>query len=146
MTPEQMQQRMEQQRTDRMTKALDITAEQWKALEPKVQKVEALQREVNMLAMGGGMPFGGRGMMGGRGGPGGPNAMGPQTELSKAVEELQATLDNKDSTPEQISAKLKALRDARAQAPAELAKVRAELLQSLTPRQEAQLVLMGILQ
>jgi len=148
-TPEQMQQmqeRVQQRNAERMKKSLDLTDEQWEAMRPKVEKVQALEREAEMLAAGA-PGRGGRGP-GGFPMPGmGQTAPGtPQTELTKATQELQAALDNKDSTPEQISAKLRALRDARAQLPAELAKARAELQKGLTPRQEAQMVVMGILQ
>jgi hypothetical protein len=69
----------------------------------------------------------------------------PQSEVAKAAQELRATLDKKDATPEEIKDKVTALRNAREKAKKELETSKAALREMLTPRQEAQLVLMGIL-
>jgi Spy/CpxP family protein refolding chaperone len=58
---------------------------------------------------------------------------------------LQTTLDNKDAKPEEIKAKLTALRDARNKAKEDLTKAQADLKELLTQRQEAVLVNMGLL-
>ena len=67
----QMRQRME----DRMKQQLDVTDDQWDTLQPKIEKVQELKRELR-LGGGGGGPGGpggpgGRGPGGGQGGPGG---------------------------------------------------------------------------
>ncbi len=143
---EQMQRMM----TERLKETLEIGDEEWKVLEPRIAKVLTLSRQ------GGG--FGGMGMMmrGRRGGfgPGAqPGARGvdtqaPQQELTpveKSTQELQTVLDNKDAKPEEVKAKLTVLRDAREKARQELVKAQKELREIVSVRQEAQLVLMGLL-
>lgn len=150
--PERMQQMMEQ----RMQEQLGATAEEWKVLGPRVMKVMTLSRQAN-AGMGGGMfrmggrrggPQGDQAGPGGPGGPGGrrgPFAQGEPTAVDKASEALQTTLENTAATPDDIKAKLTALRAAKEKAKAELAAAQQDLKQVLSMRQEAQLVLMGML-
>lgn len=143
--PERMRQMMEQ----RMQEALGATDQEWKVLGPRVMKVQELSRQTG---------GGGRGMMmfgrgrGGQGGPGGnrPGGRGPDmnrelTGVEKIQEELQTILENTAATPDQIKNKLTELRQAREKAKQELAKAQQVLRQVLTLRQEATLVLMGML-
>jgi chromosome segregation ATPase len=65
--------------------------------------------------------------------------------VSKASDALQTTLENTSATPEEIKAKLTALRTAREKARQELATAQKELREVLSLRQEAQMVLMGML-
>lgn len=146
--PEQMRQMMEQ----RMQEALGATDTEWKVLGPRVMKVQELSRQVNT---------GGRGMMmfgrrrGGQGGPGGPDDQGGQrgprgmnrelTEVEKIQETLQTTLEDTSATPDTIKQQLTQLRAAKEKAKQELAKAQQDLRQVLTLRQEATLVLMGML-
>jgi hypothetical protein len=151
--PAQMQQMMEQ----RMQEQLGATAEEWKVLGPRVMKVMALNRQVNaggggMFRMGmGGRRGGAQGDQAGPGGPGGPGgrrgplAQGEPTVVDKASEALQTTLENTAATPDEIKAKLTALRAAKEKAKTELAVAQQDLKQVLSVRQEAQLVLMGML-
>jgi hypothetical protein len=148
--PAQMQQMMEQ----RMQEQLGATAEEWKVLGPRVMKVMNLNRQVNggmggMFRMGmGGRRGGPQGDQAGPGGPSGrrgPFAQGEPTEIDKASEALQTTLESTAATPDEIKAKLTALRATKEKAKAELATAQQDLRQVLTLRQEAQLVLMGML-
>jgi Spy/CpxP family protein refolding chaperone len=66
--------------------------------------------------------------------------------VAVASKALADTLDNKDAKPDEIKAKLTALRDARAKAREELTKARKDLTDLLTQRQEAVLVQFGILE
>jgi hypothetical protein len=151
MDPAQMQQMMEQ----RMQEQMGATAEEWKVLGPRVMKVMNLNRQVNsgmggMFRMGGrrGGPQGDQAGPGGPGGPGGPRgpfAQGEPTEVDKASDALQTTLENTAATPDEVKTKLTALRAAKEKAKAELATAQQDLRQVLTLRQEAQLVLMGML-
>ncbi|MCX5655807.1 MAG: hypothetical protein NTY65_14305 [Planctomycetota bacterium] len=145
--PAQMQQRMEQfrqQMSDRQKQAFGVTDEEWKVLQPKIEKVQTLARQ----SRGGGMGFmGGRG----RGGPGGSTRGGPpsdrpQSEVEKKAEALQKVLENKEAKAEEIKAALTGLREARAAAKKELEAAQKELREVLTVRQEAQCVEMGILE
>jgi len=129
--------------TDRFKEILGATDEEWTVLQPRLEKVMTL----TMQSRFGGLNIGA--LMGGgrRGGPGGPgsDATAPQTEINKAGAALQKILDNKDSGAEEIKAAMEALREARAKAGAELEKARKSLREVLTLRQEAQLVMMGLL-
>jgi len=126
---------------------LAATDEEWKALEPLIDKAMTLSREtasggMRMAVMGRrGRPGGGQG------GPGGEGAQGAQTMSATmtAATALQKTLDNKQAAPAEIKAKLTAFREAREKAKQELAKTRDSLRELVTPRQEAYLVLIGVL-
>jgi len=145
--PQQMQQRMEQMRqqmAERMKEQLGVTDEEWKVMQPLIDKVMTLSRE----ARGGGMG----GMMGGRRGgrPGGdsnaaPPSDRPQSDIQKASEALQKLLDDKDSTPEQIKAALATYREVRAKARAALEAAQKQLREICNMRQEARFVSMGLL-
>lgn len=65
--------------------------------------------------------------------------------VQQASEALQQTLEKSDSTPEDIKAKLLGFRSAREKANQELSKAQQELREVLTVRQEARLVLIGLL-
>ncbi len=149
--PQRMQQMMEQ----RMQEQLGATAEEWKVLGPRVMKVMNLSRQttgmggmrMGMMAPGGARRGGPQGDQEGPGGRGarGPFAQGEPTAVDTAGEALQTTLENTAATPDEIKTKLTALRTAKEKARAELATAQQELKQVLTLRQEAQMVLMGML-
>lgn len=135
--PAQWRQRMEEQ----MKQDLGATDDEWKVIQPKLEKVSNAQR---------GMRGGMFGMMGGRGrgGPGGDRGPGgdqPQSPVSQASSDLQKVLENKDASAEQIASKLTALREAREKAKVELAAAQKDLKEVLTARQEAVLVVRGLL-
>ena len=77
--------------------------------------------------------------------PESPEPTREPTAVEKALQELQAVLDNEEARPMEIKQKLTALRQAREKVKQELAKAQQELRGLLTARQEAQLVLMGLL-
>lgn len=143
--------RMRQIMNDRLKEALGASDAEWKVIEPRLTKVMTLNRQ----ASGGpgrgmmGMFFGGR--RGPQGGPGdrrpgerpGPQRDRELTVVEKAGEALRTTLENEAATPDDIKAKLTALRTEREKARQELATAQKELRLILTLRQEAQLVLMG---
>ena len=136
--PEQMRQR----NLERMKELLGATDEEWKVLGPRVEKVQTLSSQLR-----------GRGGMGemfvrrapGRETPEGPEATRKPTGVEKALQELRTVLDNEEAKPEEIKQKLTALREAREKVKQELAKAQKQLRELLTMRQEAQLVLMGML-
>jgi len=131
--PQQFRQRME----DRLKEQLQVNDDEWKALQPKIEKVMEAQRDAG----------GGRGMFRGgrRGGPDQANN-GPTSPVQDKARELQTVLENKDSKPEQIKSALAAYREARAAARANLTKAQDELRELLTARQESVLVMMGMLE
>jgi len=133
--------RIREMMSTRVKETLKVNDEEWKALQPKVEKVQTMSREIT----GGGMR-----MMGGRRGgntdqPAAGTAEQPQSPLVKAQADLQATLDKENATADEIKTKLTAYRQARELAKQELAKAQAELRELVTPKQEAQLVLMNLL-
>ncbi len=141
--PAQMRQRM----MDRIKENLGVTNDdEWKIIQERIEKVQEAQREA-----GGG--FGGFGMMGPRRGGQGQGGQG-QAQVrgggmfggtpNPAAEELRTALENNASN-DVIKAKLAALRESRKAAEAKLEKARQDLQKVLTQKQEAQLVLMGML-
>jgi chromosome segregation ATPase len=138
--PAQMQRMM----TERMKEPLGASDEEWKVIQPRLQKVMELNRQVN--APGRGMMFGGRGPAGGqRTRPGTGQAQREPSAVEKATEELQEALSSKTATSEQIKEKLTALRKAKEKAAKDLAAAQNELKKDLTVKQEAVLVLSGYL-
>jgi Spy/CpxP family protein refolding chaperone len=130
--PAQMRQAM----MDRIKESLGASDEDWKILQPKIEKVTTLQAQVRSGSM-----FGGR-----RGGPGGGDGGGvPTNDVDAKAQELRTVLDKKDATNDDLAQKVTALRTAREKARTEIAKAQMALRETLTPRQEAQLVLVGIL-
>lgn len=163
-------QRMQQMFMNRIKETLGVSEEGWKTLQPKLEKVMTLSRETG--SQGGRMGFG-PGGMNRRGGPGGQGgnapagapaadakgqpqggqttaaagqAQPPASETVKATQALQTALEDELTADDEIKTDLGALRDARKKAKEQLAEAQADLLKGLTPRQEAQLVLMGILE
>jgi hypothetical protein len=129
--------------TDRIKEALSPTDDEWKALQPAVEKVVAAGFDERA------------GMRGPRrnrpADDNGANAQPaqpaqPTSDVQAKAQELQTVLDNKDAKPEDIKAKLTALRAARAKAHDALLAARKELTELLTQRQEALLVEMGVLE
>lgn len=157
---QQMRERMQQMMDERMKEQLGIADDaEWKVFKPRLQKVQDLNRQLNA---GGRMSmFGGRGGFGQRGGPGGrgPGGRGqdrgpdarpgaPERELGaveKAAQQLQELLSSEAPKAADIKAKLTAYRAAKEQVKAELAKAQAELKLILSVKQEASLVLMGLM-
>jgi Spy/CpxP family protein refolding chaperone len=148
---EEFRQRM----AERLKTSLKVSNEEWAVLQPLIEKVQTKQRD----AMGGrgfGGPGGGGGRGGNGGGPGGGGnggggpggAPGGGADRPGAAERdaLRTAVENESSTPEELKAKLAALRDSRKKATAELEAAREELKKVLTVRQEAALVSAGILE
>jgi hypothetical protein len=152
---------MRQMMDQRMKEMFGATDQEWKILGPRVTKVQELSREVGGGGRGG-MMFGAMG--GRRGGPqggpqggaqGGPQAGQPggrqgmpgrqQTEVEKASEQLRTLLENTSASPDQIKNQLTVLRATKEKAKQQLAVAQQELRQVITLRQEAQCVMMGIL-
>ncbi len=175
-TAADMQQRMEEWRkraADQLRQSLGASEDEWKVLQPRIEKVQSLQRSSR-----GGMM--GRGGFSGMGGMGGPGTFGGRTRGSRgsrdantpaasttatppaptnpdgtpreltAVEKTTTALNdvmkNKDASPTQITEALTALRAARTKGQQELTQARKSLQEVVTPGQEAKLVLMGVLE
>jgi hypothetical protein len=140
--PEQMKKRFEEfrkQMSQQMQKDMGATDEEWKVLEPKIQKLT----ELSMKTRGGAM-----GSRFFRIGMGGADNEKP-TAVETASDDLKKVLDNKDATPDQVKKALATYRDARDKAKQdskqELEKAQKDLREILTQRQEAYLVTRGLL-
>ena len=163
--PEQFRQRMQ----ERLKERLAASDEEWKVIQPKIDKVMTLQRQ-STSGRGMGMLFGGgrggRGPGGGGPGGGGPGAGGPggggpggggggfgggpggpqdDSPVAQKARDLQQSIDN-NAGAEELKAKLAALREARAKAREQLTAAQGELKELLTAKQEAALVVMGLLE
>ncbi|HEX7009692.1 MAG TPA: hypothetical protein VF184_06900 [Phycisphaeraceae bacterium] len=143
--PEQMRQRFYQQ----IKEQLQSSDEEWAVIQPRLEKVWELQRQSR--GMRGMMMWRGRGEGEGRfgGPPRGREDQGPQADeppVAARTRELAELLRGQDDPqPDQIRTALDALREARQQQEQELAQARQELRELLSLRQEATLVLMGLL-
>lgn len=145
---EDMQKRM----MDMYKETLGADDESWTVIEPRLSKVMELQQSSAMGGGRGGMMrgMGGRGgMMGGQrrgGNRDGATSDAEQSAVEKATEALQTALEKPDVSSDDIKVKLAVLRKAREKDAQELAKARQSLREVLSLKQEAQLVLMGMLE
>jgi len=149
-SPEEMRQRMEefrQRMSDRMREQLGASEEEWKVLEPRIEKV----REAQRATRGGGFRAM-RGMFGGRdrGRRGDDDRRGDrpereQSQIEQKAEALQSLLDDENASPASIKAALDAYRKARTQAQQDLEAAQKSLREVCSMKQEAQFVLMGLL-
>lgn len=143
-----------QRMNERLKASLKVTDEEWAVIQPLLEKVQAKQRDAA------GSRFGGRGP-GGPGGPGGGTPGGdqgnrnqgnrdqgnrPDRAGSAESQALRTALENETSSPEELKAKLTAVRESRKKTAAELEQAREDLRKVLTLRQEATLVAMGVLE
>jgi len=148
---EEFQKRM----SERMKTSLKVTDDEWAVLQPLIEKVQAKQRESmggrfggfgRGGGPGGGGPGGGGQGGGGQGGAGGGGGDRADRGGSPESQALRTALENESTPPEELKAKLNAVRDARKRSAGELASAREDLRKVVTVRQEAVLVSMGILE
>ncbi len=142
--PEEMRQRM----LERMRERLGVTDNaEWDVISKRIEAVTEARREAGGFGgMGMGM-FGARGP-GQRGGQQGDQPQDRRARFGPAVipeaEALQSAIDSNAPAAE-IKQKLDAYRNAMKQRREKLAKAQEDLRKVVTPKQEAQLVLMGLL-
>ena len=156
----------QQQMMERYQEQLAMSADEFKVVQPLIENVMTKQREAG-AGRGG---FGGFGRGGGQGGPGGggrPGGGGAAAQGGGAAggadpaqgggrgrggfggapspeqEALQKAIES--GTPAEIKSRLDAYRDARKKKEAELQEAREKLRKVLTAKQEAQLVMGGLL-
>ena len=138
--PAQMRERMMQ----RIKEAAQIGDEEWKVLKPRIEKVQTLARDAGTRG-GRRMGFGRRRRRANTENAEQPADAPPQSDVVKAFQALQKTLENEAATPAEIKGKMKTLREAREKAKQELVKAREAVRELVTVRQEGQLVVLGIL-
>jgi len=112
---------------ERIKTTLGSTDEEWKLVQPLVKNLNDIQMKMRT----GGF----------RRRPGG----GPSQDESPEVASLRTVLESEKATPEEIKSKLAAYRDFQKKNEEALQKARADLRKVLTVKQEANLVLMGML-
>ncbi len=154
--PAQMQQMMAQ----RYKELLGMSDEEWSVIGPYVLKVATLSAStqtrggMRMLMGRGNMQQGQQSQQSGRSqtqtqgqsqtqGTNNRRMMGQQDENLQA---LQTLLEDKNATNDEIKSKLSALRKARETSKQELIAAQKQLRELLTLRQEAELVVMGLLE
>lgn len=153
------QEQMQQMMAERYMELLGMSDEEWAVIGPYVLKVQELSSSTQTRRSGMRMMMGGRGNM-----PQGEQAQGEDQTQDQASNQdqrgrgmmrgsqdenltaLQTLLEDENATNDEIKSKLAALRKAREIAKKELATARKELRELLTLRQEAMLVVMGLLE
>lgn len=148
--PAEAQRRMEEFRAQagqRMKERLGCTDEEWKVLEGRVEAVRTAQNNLRgggAAAPGFGGQFGGRQVAPPRGErPGAPEP----SEVVKKTEALRTLLDSEAPKADAIKTALADLRAARKKAQQDLTAAQKSLRDGVKqPRQEAMLVLMGLLE
>jgi hypothetical protein len=148
---EQFRQRM----NERLKTELQVNDQEWAVIQPLLSKVQDKMRET-MLGRFAGGPRPQRG--GGPGGGGNDNGAQrperaeranrpdrPEPQGSAETQALRTALESPSSSNTDIKAKLQALRDSRQKANAELEQARNDLKSVLNLRQEATLVMAGML-
>jgi hypothetical protein len=151
--PAEMRQRMMEMYKER----LEVTsADEWKVIEPRIEKVTEARRETTRGGIGGGFGAFGRGGRGGggdnqggdnqgrRGGGGGGRGGFGGGEPSPELDALQKALEAK-APAEEIKAKLAKVREAQQQKQAKLEQAQEDLRKVLSVRQEANAVILGLL-
>ncbi len=149
---------MRKQQAQRMREDLELSEDEFSAIQPMIENVQQLSLESQAVGRGGSGGPGGPGGPGGAGGFGGfggrggfsPADMGiemtPQGRaLNDAATALRETLDNDATSSEDIKSRLAAVRQARVAMQDALRQAREELRGFVTPKQEATLVLQGLL-
>jgi hypothetical protein len=129
---------------ERLRLQLGATDEEWKVIGPKVEKLVQAQQEARagIRGIGGGGPGGG----GGRGGFFGGGNAGEPSEVEAAATELRQAARDPDVAARDTSLALADYRAARAKARQRLADAERELKDLLTQKQEAILLMNGLLE
>ncbi|HEX4084988.1 MAG TPA: hypothetical protein VHY22_08765 [Chthoniobacteraceae bacterium] len=136
---------------ERIKEELKASDDEWAVIQPLLEKVQDAQMASMAGRFGGMRRFGGPGGERGarpEGSPSGSPAAqqgGRPRFSSPEVDALHDALQNENATPDDIKAKLQALRDARKKSEDDLQTARENLKKVLTLRQEAILVEMGVL-
>jgi len=168
---EEQRKAAEEQEAIAMRQTLGANDEQWRVIEPRLKKVKRYRElafigikppfQSNFSSFGTG-PGGAQGFGGFSGGfqfqaggfgpggtfqsvPGRQDFDGPISDGEILCEEIQMLLSDPQTTPEQISQKLDALRKAREKARRQWIAAQQQLREVLDFRQQARLVLMGLL-
>jgi len=130
-----------QQFDQRLKEELGATDDEWGVLQPRIEKVRQLERDASTR----GSRFGRRSRNNNADPAANPSNQNPSPVQEKA-QALRQLLADKSSSAEAIKTAVAELRDAKAKAHADLKKAQDELRDLLTPRQEAVLIMAGMLE
>ena len=138
---EQMRARM----MERFREMLGFSEEEWELVMPYVEKVSELNRQLNSRRGRAGA-FGRQ--RGGRGPQDNPLPVAAENEdpMRLATENLRGVLEDEQAPASEIKAALDDYREVRTLIQSELAVAQQELKELLTVKQEAQMVMLGLLQ
>jgi hypothetical protein len=128
--PDEMRRRF----SDQVKSALAASDAEWETLRPKVERVTQIQDQLR--------PRPGFGPGGPAPQPGSPS---DAADFSEKTEMLRAAVDDEKTTPDALAANLSAARESKKKLEAELKSAREDLRKQLTPRQEAALAVLGVL-
>jgi len=137
----QMMARFQQRRMQGYKQSFGCNEDEFKVLEPKIERILLIQFQ----QIGGYSPLVSRRGVRGPGAGAPLNTLLPPSELTKARVALQAVVDDNTQPPSAVFQKLKEWRAARDASHEELVRAQADLRDFLTIRQEAQAVLVGLL-
>jgi len=136
-TPSDRIEQFRQKMNEYLKTALKVSDEEWSVIQPLLETVQTKQRETLTTRFS---------FMGGRRN-GGDRPNRPDSKpVSPETDSLKTALETEGSTPVEIKSRLEAVRAARKKALAELDQAREELRKVLTQRQEATLVMVGVLE
>ena len=147
-SPEEMRERMEQrnrQAAERLRTSLNASEEQWAVIQPRVEKVQTLMRQMQIRQR--------RNRFRTRGQRRTPSSRRdddaavarPQSDIEKSRQTLRDLLEDEKSSNEKIESALKDLRVATTKLEKKLDKARGSLRKEVNLRQQARLVLIGLL-
>ncbi|MEI6232779.1 MAG: hypothetical protein WCT04_06995 [Planctomycetota bacterium] len=128
--------KMREQMTSRLKEQLAVSDDEWKAIQPKLDDLMKIQGE-SRASM--------RGLFGRPGGDK-PAEDPNKSEMTKKMEALKALTDSKDADAKAIQEALKGLREEREKSKATLKKAQESLKELLSAKQEAVLVMYGMLE
>jgi hypothetical protein len=128
----QMQTTFQSSAYNRIREQLNCSDDEWKVILPKLQKVMSASADASQTGQGGGIA----------------TFMGMQitTAASKARRELRAAVQDPSTPSDVLAYKLRAWRDAHEKAKTAYVDAQKDLIDLLTPRQEAILMTIGIIQ
>ncbi len=129
--------KMREMMQTRLKDSMGATDEEWKALQPKIDDLMKV-RDAERSSM--------RGMYRRPGSGDQTTADANKTDLQKKTEALKALVDAKDSDPKAIQDALKGLRDEREKNRAAVKKAQESLKELLSAKQEAILVMYGMME
>lgn len=141
-TAEQRAERIEQWRArmaERLRESLGVTEAEWETLQPMIEEVQTLARQLQAAAFGRprGRPRGGDDES--------ASDSQPQTDIEAAAQALRELVGSETATIEELEAAMEAFRAAKAEVQAQLDAAREALRNELTVRQEGQFMLQGLL-